>query len=96
MNEYPTDEEMQYQARLQSLREEYAKDNYTNTKLRPGCALSNNEIKEYIQTRVKEAKWAKRGAETVNDFLLWAVITLLALSASGLLYIGYLIAQMGG
>tara|TARA_Y100001968_G_C19372677_1_gene725933 strand:- start:957 stop:1244 length:288 start_codon:yes stop_codon:yes gene_type:complete len=92
----PTDEEMQYQARLQSLREQYEKNNSRYMEQHPSSVLSTDEIKEYIQARVREARWAKGGAETVNDFLLWAVITLLALSASGLLYIGYLVAQLGG
>ena len=99
MNEYTTDQDLLYQARLQSLREEYATANYTSPTLPKSHSLSNDEIKDFIKARVKEAKWAKKSSATMNNFndcMLWAVITLLTLSVGGLIYIGYLVTQLGG
>ena len=102
MNEYTTDDDLLYQARLQSLREEHATANYTSPTLPKSHSLSHDEIKDFedfIKARVKEAKWAKKSSATMNnfnDFMLWAVITLLTLSVGGLIYIGYLVTQLGG
>ena len=97
MNEYTTDDDLLYQARLQSLREEYAKANYTNTKLHQGCALSSDEIKSFVRSRVKEAKWAKRGTKTMSDLdpLTWLAIGLLSMAASSMIFLVYLLAGLG-
>ena len=93
METRPTEDEMLYQARLQSLKERYAKDN----EIHNSCALSNDEIREYIKTRIKEAKWAKGGTKTVNnlDPLTWVAIFLLSMAASSMIFLMYLIAKLG-
>jgi hypothetical protein len=97
MNEYTTDNDLLYQARLQSLREEYETANHTSTKLHKGCSLSSNEVKDFIRSRVKEAKWAKRGTKTMNnlDPLTWLAIFLLSMAASSMIFLMYLLAGLG-
>ena len=93
METRPTEDEMLYQARLQALKERYAKDN----EIHNSCALSSDEIREYIKTRIKEAKWAKGGTKTVNnlDPLTWVAIFLLSMAASSMIFLMYLIAKLG-
>ena len=84
-----------YQVRLLKLRQKHEED-MRDYKFTPGHGLSADEAKAYIRSRLKEAKWIPKGSATVNDFMLWAAITLLTLSVGGLLYIGYLVTQLGG
>ncbi len=88
-------ENQRYQERMLKLRKKY-EENMGNYKFTPGHGLSADEAKAYIRHRLKEAKWITKGSATVNDAILWAVMTLLALSAGGLIYIGYLIIQVSG
>lgn len=90
-----TDAHERYQARMLKLRQNH-EENIRNHKFTPGHGMSADETKAYIRSRLKEAKWVTKGPATVNDFMLWAVITLLTLSVGGLLYIGYLVTQLGG
>jgi len=89
-NEY-----QRYQARMIRLRKNY-EETIRNHEFTPGHGLSADEAKAYIRSRLKEAKWITKGPATVNDFMLWAVIALLTLSVGGLIYIGYLVTQLGG
>jgi len=95
--EYITDDDLLYQARLQSLREEYEAANYKNTKLHTGCALSSDEIKDFVRSRIKGAKWAKGGTKTMNDMdpLTWLAIFLLSMAASSMIFLMYLLAGIG-
>ena len=88
-------EHQRYQARMLKLRQNY-EETIHNHESTPGHGLSADEAQAYIRSRLKEAKWVTKGSATVNDFMLGAVITLLTLSVGGLLYIGYLVTQLGG